>query len=199
MKPLKGFEDAKVIRGENTQLPKGGYIVQIKACEEISRTSKKGNAYTRYDFSFDVAEGEYKDHFANVYKNSKDENKKWRGVHNEFIPQEGSQYYEDNLSKFKTMIVNFEESNPGFHWDWDEKKLVNKYIGIIYREEEFKADDGNIKITTKPYIFLSVDSIRNGKYKVPPVKKLPENTTPATTDFASFLPVSDDDDELPFS
>ena len=198
MKQLNGYEGARVISGESTQLPKGGYVVQIKACEEVSG-SKNGNDYSYLAFSFDIAEGEFKDHFASVYKNSKDENKKWRGVRNEFIPQEGSQYYEDKLSRFKTMIANFEESNPGFHWDWDEKKLVNKYIGIIYREKEFKTTDGEIIIITEPYAFRSTDLIRNGKYKVPPVKKLPESTTPSTTDFASFLPVSDDDDELPFS
>ena len=124
--------------------------------------------------------------------------KKWRGTYNAFIPQEGTQFYDDNLIRFKTTMANFEESNPGFHWDWDEKKLVNKYIGIIYREKEFRTNDGEIITITEPCGFRSVDAIRNAKFKVPPIKKLPTSSAPTATNYASFVPVVDDDSELPF-
>ena len=130
MQRLVGFENAKVMTGESTQLPKGGYIVKIMDCQEISG-EKNGKRYSYLAFSFDVCEGEYKNHFTNLYTASTDENKKWRGVLNVFVPQEGDVYYEDNLSRFKTMTANFEESNKGYAWNWDEKTLKNKVIGII--------------------------------------------------------------------
>ncbi len=197
MKQLNGFDKAKTMNGGSTQLPKGGYVAQIKACEEITG-EKNGNSFSYLAFSFDIAEGEHKDHWTNVYKDSTDENKKWRGTHNAFIPQEGTDYYEDNLVRFKTMISNFEESNNDFHWGWDEKQLTNKYIGIVYREKEFKTNEGEVITITEPCGFRSVDCIRNGKYKVPQIKKLKGYEAPAASGFAGFIPVAEDDDDLPF-
>lgn len=197
MKQLNGFESAKVISGESTQIPKGGYIAQIKACEEVTGT-KNGKEFSYLAFSFDVADGEFKNHFANIYKASTDENKKWRGVRNEFIPKEGDQYYEQNISRFKTMISNFEESNNGFHWDWDESKLKDKYIGIIYREKEFKINDGEVIILTEPCGFRSVESIRNGKFKVPSIKRLQNSATSSGSGLTGFSVVEETDDDLPF-
>lgn len=176
MKKLNGFENAKIITGESKGLPKGGYVIKIQDCSEMTG-NKNGRDYTYLSFAFDVAEGEYTDHFKGVWQNSTDENKKWRGVHNVFIPQEGDQYYEDNLNRFKTMIANIEESNPGYHWDWNEKQLAGKYVGIIYREKEFLTNDGEMIIITEPCGFRSVQTIRDGKYKVPGVKKLKDAAT----------------------
>lgn len=188
MRKLAGFEKAKVITGERTQLPKGGYVVKIMDCREV-KGEKNGNEYSYLAFSFDIVEGDHKGHFENVYNASNDENKKWKGVHNLFIPQEGSTYYEDSMSRFKTTTVNFEESNEGYHWDWDEKKLKGKLIGIVYGEKEFETSDGDIIIITEPKYFTSVNKIRENKYKVPALKELKRSVAASQTySFSDFEP-----------
>ena len=195
MKQLANYENARIITGESTLLPAGGYIVKILDCIEVAINSK-GIDYDCLQFSFDVAEGEYKNHFKTVWENSTDQNKKWKGIFNVFIPQEDSQYYESNLNRFKTMIVNFEESNPGFNWTWDEKDLKNKIIGLIYREKEIPTERGEIITITEPCGFRSVDAIKNNNFKIPQ-KKLFKKDNTAINDL-SFTEMTDLEGDLPF-
>ena len=194
MQQLKGYETAKVITGGVPQLPKGGYIAKILDCKEESSTS----GYKWLAISFDISEGEHKGHFAEQYRANTNENKKWRGTYNAFIPDESSQYYEDNLNKFKTMISNIEESNPGYHWDWDETKLKGKLVGVIFGEKEFETESNGIIILTECRGLRSVDCIKNGKFKMPALKTLSgtSSVSAATSSQASFSAV--DDDDLPF-
>ena len=194
MQKLKGYENAKVMAGGVPQLPKGGYIAKILDCKEESSAS----GYTWLAFSFDIAEGEHKGHFAEQYRANANENKKWRGTYNAFIPDESSQYYEENLSKFKTMLANIEESNEGYHWDWDEAKLKGKMIGVIFGEKEFQTESGEVITLTECRGIRSVECIKNGKFKMPALKALnPASQTTSTkpSDFSAFL----DDDDLPFN
>lgn len=190
MKKLNGFEEAKVISSIG-QLPKGGYIAKILDCKEESSAS----GYNWLAFSFDITEGEYKDHFKQQYQANTNEEKKWRGTYNAFIPDENSQYYEQNLSRFKTMFANIEESNPGYHWDWDEKKLKGKAIGVLFREKEITANDGSIITITECCGLRSVQQIKDGKFKIPGLKKAQGSTTNSTAFVETAV---DDDDDLPF-
>lgn len=190
MKALKGYEKAKVISG-SVQLPKGGYIAKIMDCKEESK-----NGYTWLAFSFDIAEGEFKGHFAAQYRANTNEDKKWRGTYNAFIPDEGSQYYEDSLNRFKTMMANIEESNEGYHWDWDESKLKGKMCGVIFGEKEFETVNGDVIIVTECRGIRSVECIKEGKFKVPALKTLKGKTTPVQSSSVGYVEASDDD--LPF-
>lgn len=196
MKQLKGFETAKVITGGVPQLPKGGYVAKILDCKEESSAT----GYTWLAISFDIAEGEYKGHFAEQYKANTNENKKWRGTYNAFIPSEDSQYYDENLTKFKTMIANIEESNPGYHWDWDETKLKGKMVGVIFGEKEFETESNGIIILTECRGIRSVECVKNGKFKMPALKKLngTSSVSTPTTSSTSFAVIDDSDDDLPF-
>lgn len=195
MQQLKGFETAKVITGGVPQLPKGGYIAKILDCKEESK-----NGYSWLAISFDIAEGEHKGHFAEQYRANKSENKKWRGTYTAFIPDESSQYYEDNLNKFKTMIANIEESNPGYHWDWDETKLKGKLVGVIFGEKEFETESNGIIIITECRGLRSVECIKENKFKMPALKTLSgaPSVSSASSSAAPFTAVEDDDDDLPF-
>lgn len=195
MQQLKGFETAKVITGGVPQLPKGGYIAKILDCKEESK-----NGYSWLAISFDIAEGEHKGHFAEQYRANTSENKKWRGTYNAFIPDESSQYYKDNLNKFKTMIANIEESNPGYHWDWDETKLKGKLVGVIFGEKEFETENNGIIIITECRGLRSVECIKENKFKMPALKKLSGAPSVSTTSSSTSLDAMiDDDDDLPFN
>lgn len=193
MQQLKGFEKAKVITGGVPQLPKGGYIAKILDCKEESK-----NGYSWLAFSFDISEGEHKGHFAEQYRANTNENKRWRGTYNAFIPDEGSQYYEENLNKFKTMIANIEESNPGYHWDWDETKLKGKLIGVIFGEKEFMTEKGDVIIVTECRGIRSVDCIKNDKFKMPALKTLSGAPSVTKSNTSSLDSMLDGDDDLPF-
>ncbi len=187
MKQIKGYENARVISGGFPQLPKGGYVAEILDCKEESK-----NGHSWLAISFDICEGEHKEHFKEQYKANTNENKKWRGTYNAFIPDESSPYYEDNLNRFKTMITNIEESNSGFHWDWDESKLKGKRIGVVFGEKEFETSEGDVITITECRFIRSVESIRSGKFKVPNLKALNNDSRPVQT--AAFTVVEDDDD-----
>ena len=194
MQQLKGFETAKVITGGMPQLPKGGYIAKILDCKEESK-----NGYSWLAISFDISEGEHKGHFAEQYRANTNENKKWRGTYNAFIPDETSQYYEDNLNKFKTMIANIEESNPGYHWDWDETKLKGKTVGVLFGEKEFETETNGIIIITECRGLRSVECIKNGKFKMPALKTLSGAPSVQAAASSSLDTTIDDDDDLPFN
>lgn len=194
MQQLKGFEKAKVITGGVPQLPKGGYIAKILDCKE----EKSASGYSWLAFSFDISEGDYKGHFAEQYRANTNENKKWRGTYNAFIPEEGSQYYEENLTKFKTMIANIEESNPGYHWDWDESKLKGKTIGVIFGEKEFMTENNGVIILTECRGIRSVDCINQGKFKMPALKTLNGVVLTTKNTSSDAFSAVDDDDDLPF-
>ena len=194
MKQLKGFETAKVITGGVPQLPKGGYIAKILDCKEESSAT----GYNWLAISFDITEGEFKGHFAEQYRANTNENKKWRGTYNAFIPDESSQYYEENLNKFKTMIANIEESNPGYHWDWDETKLKGKTIGVLFGEKEFETESNGVIILTECRGIRSVDCIKNGKFKMPALKKLSGTPSVGSAASSTSFAAVDDDDDLPF-
>ena len=190
MKELKGYEKAKVLTGESSQLPVGGYIVKILSCKALNRSG-----YDCLEFSFDIVEGEHRNHYTDLYKASTDDNKRWKGVYSTLIPQEDSQYYEDNLTKFKTLMTNFEESNNGYHWDWDESKLKDKLIGVVYGEEEFKPQDKDETIMlSRPRFFTSIQAIKDGKFKIPKPKMLKKDSN---TDFLSEMKNASDEG-LPF-
>lgn len=194
MKQLKGYEGAKVITGGMPQLPKGGYIAKILDCKEESK-----NGYGWLAISFDISEGEHKGHFAEQYRANTNENKKWRGTYNAFIPDESSQYYEDNLNKFKTMISNIEESNPGYHWDWDETKLKGKIIGVIFGEKEFQPENGDLMILTECRGIRSTQCIKDGKFKMPALKTLNGAPSVQSASSTTLDKMVDDDDDLPFN
>ena len=169
------------------QLPIGGYVCQIVgAKEEVFDWGK------RLNIAFDVCEGEYKDIFKRDYDGNTNENKKWRGVFKLGIPKDdGSEQDAWAKKRFGNFVWALEESNPGYYWDWDEKKLKGKKIGFIFRNEEW-AVDGRSGWSTKAGGVDSIDNIRAGKYRMLPDKPLKNKPAPAVYD------VADNADDLPF-
>lgn len=196
MQKLNGYESAKVISSIG-QLPKGGYVAKILDCKEESK-----NGYSWLAISFDIYEGEYKDFFKQKYQADTNENKRWKGTYNAFVPDESSQYYQQNLDKFKTMMANIEESNPGFKWDWDESRLKGKFCGVLFGEKEFETTDNGVIILTECRGIRSVECVRNGKFKMPALKTLtgaaPAASYSDSQSSSSYSTASDDDDDLPF-
>ena len=68
-------------------------------------------------------------------------------------------------------IWRIEKSNEGFHWDWDEKKLIGKVIGINMQEDEY---NGN-RFTRIGRLEVAQD-VRSGIVGVMPPRKRQEQT-----------------------
>lgn len=182
MKKYNGYEQAEAFTGEYEKLEPGGYV-----CKILKVQAEEKDYGTLLRIAFDIAEGEYEGYYKRQFERRKESNPdaKWPGMYYQTVRQ-------DDLRYFKGFMTSVEASNSGFKWDWDERKLAGKLFGGLFGEEEFEGNDGNIHTSVKCRFVRSVDAIREGKFKVPDIKKL--NTSTSNN---NWVPV-DDDDELPF-
>lgn len=175
MKPIEGWENITE-SGEFRKLPAGIYGAKI--------TSVKDNAEEQYfEITCDIVKGDYKDYFKQqVAAGLKDGSKSIRS------------YKDKALPFFKGFITAVEKSNPGYHWDWDESKLVGKNVIAVFGDEEY-LKDGQVKVGTKLVEFRSLEAYKEGKITVPPLKKLQQEVPvePAVEE-VQLTP----DDDFPF-
>ena len=82
---------------------------------------------------------------------------------------------------FKGFTTAIENSNSGYTWDFDEKKLKGKIVGLVLGEEEFLNSSGNVRTRTYVSAVRSVDVIRGGKFEVPEIKRLDATKSTSAT------------------
>ena len=179
----------------NEPLPAGGYVAKILNAEVKEYTW--GEVLV---VSFDIAEGEYKDFFANQYKANTNEDKKWKGNFRITVPQESNAYFASQKRMFGNAIACIEESNAGYHWNWNEAELKSKMVGVLFRNYEYSVMQSNGTVnegwSTECCTLTTVDDIRNNKFKMPKDKPL-KNKPATTTNTADFTEI-DGSDDLPF-
>ena len=191
---IKQFGDYATTQAfsEGTALPKDGYV-----CKILNAQVKEGSKGQYIQIAYDIAEGPYTDYFKKLYDNKRDENKKWSTYFFLNIPKDdGSE--KDGWAKrtFKTFTNALEDSNEGYHFDWDETKFKGKLIGGLFHYEEYQRNDGKIGRATKMKNACSVQKIRSGDFKLPDDKTL----APTANTSDSFLNIPDGiDEELPFN
>lgn len=177
------------------QLPKGGYILRIMGAEVCE------NSMGQYvKISCDVNEGEYKDFYAKEYRAQQTEDKKWHCNYLLNVPKDdGTEQDGWTARRFKTVIEAIEESNSGYHFDWDERKFKGKLIGGLFNEREYEKNDGTVGRATNLAQLCAVEKIREGKFKIPADKVLKDKSQkPASNDDFMTLPEGADE-ELPFN
>lgn len=209
MKPIKGWDEAPAFTGEFRALPKDKYVCKIM--EVVEETVNGGNR--RIVIYYDIAEGPYKDYFSGLYKEAKKKDAsigmdKWQG-----------RYFQSNIETtglpwFKGIITSLERSNPGFKWNWDEKKLKGKVFGGLFRYEEYWGNDGKKHRSTKLTQIRNLDGLKDAE--LPEDSLIPENELPPSQkgtapaqqqlpfmgrpDADGFLNVPEGlDEELPFN
>lgn len=181
-----------------TPLPVGGYVCRIQGAKIREGDNANGH-WESLDIAFDIIEGEYSGFYRQDYDRQSQEDKRWRGVFKLFFPKgDGSRNDEYSASRFKDLACALEESNPGYHWDWDESKLKNKLIGIVFRNEEWEYN-GNTGWKAQPFKAYEVEAIRQNKFKLPKERALKgnSNTAAALPKFEDAVEIENDDD-LPF-
>lgn len=163
--------------------PAGPYICKITAVEDVD--SKE---YLKV--SYDIVEGDYKGY----YTKAREEHPDW-----EWFGAYVKSYKTKALPMFKRFCSAVTKSNDGYTFDGgaansDEKTLIGKKIGLMFREEEYYANDGNIKTRL---IISSEFPIANIKdQKTPSVKKIKEETA---TSADGFMKLENGADEIPFA
>ena len=185
MEKPQGYDEAQAF-GEFETLPAGGYKCLIK--KVVCEKSQNGKEYLK--LAIDIAEGEYKDFYKKKFDNDMREDKKWSGIWVLFTED-----YNPGTTnpKFKGLITSVEASNPNFKFDFkDEQGLVNKKVGIVFREEEFEGFVGQVHTSVKPFFAVSYDKAEDTK--IPNPKKL----APKGEAFDSFVTTASDNDDLPF-
>lgn len=183
---------------EGKKLPAGGYVCKIINVKE--QTSKAGN--DMLVLAFDIAEGEFTDYYKEAYDRNTSEDKKWRGNFYIMIPPEDADANNWKLRRLKTNISKFEDSNSGYHFDWEHpERLTGLKIGMLFNEQEYVADNGSNRFTTKPKSLELVETIRSGDFEVPAIDYLDSsanNTAPADNSFVD-IPDNADGEQVPFN
>lgn len=195
IKKFDGYDDIEIFEGGKA-LEVGGYILKIMNAkvEEYATCSI-------LKVAFDIAEGEFKDHFKERFERDKKQNAnaKWKGVFDVFIPKDdGSELDGYTKQAFKRFITSVEKSNNGFKWDWDETKLKGKLFGGIFGREEFQTDKGEFKFAVKCRWCNSVETIKNGDFKIPDDKLIKrDNNSTSDMDLSGYETILADGD-VPF-
>ena len=191
MKAFNGLEIKKSV-GASEPLPAGGYVAKI-----LNAKVETYDWGEKLCISFDIAEGEYKDFFSKQYKENTREDKKWKGNFRLTVPQESNQYFDSQKRTFGNAIWAIEESNPGYHWDWNEDALKGKMVGVLFRNFEYDID-GKQGWSTECCTFVSVEDVRTGNFKQPKDKPI-RNKTTSNAPASNFAVLNNDSlSDLPF-
>jgi hypothetical protein len=139
MKAFNGFK-AEANTKKTGPLPAGAYVAKIKGVK-IEGNEPDQQLVLRVD----VCEGPYTDYFLNRYKREKENSRyepRYKGDYKLRIPNEANtkaMYPESDLRRFNDAIFRIEQSNEGYTWDWDEKGLVGKVVGINMQASEYNG------------------------------------------------------------
>lgn len=164
--------------GEFKALKPGGYVLQIKAIRE--EMSKNNNPMLI--IAFDIAEGEFKNYYGDLFAKDTAADKKWPngGIHRVMLPKDdGSEEDNKKMSKLKGLVSDLAESNRNYNPNeyWNTEQMKGKLIGGLFRREEYENQKGERKWTTKLAWPCSTVKIKNGDFEVPEEKPLPEKDT----------------------
>jgi len=191
MKQFKGYERKEQVEWE--ALPKGAYVIKILNVKEEDNKNSSG---THLKIAFDVAEGEYAGFYKKAFEADTREDKKWNNDAILYIgvPEDNSpQWSIDNFNKFMTAV---EDSNEGYHWNWDENTLKDKLVGAKFCNEQSKYD-GKIYDHTKAKWFIAAQKIRDGKFGKLPSDKLISSGNTGATDFVNVAGTVEEE-EIPW-
>lgn len=182
---LKGYDEVSESNGGDYQkLPAGGYVCRIINVELGERNNR-----LQIRAAIDIAEGDYTGYFARQGRD------KWSksAIFTRYVYDESGRRI---TSALKSLLANIERSNAGFVLEdlsrFNEQSLVGKLCGFTFGEREYEYD-GKICTTTEVKFPTTVDKIRSGDFKVPPIQPLEAAYPPPSKSNDDF-----DDIPLPF-
>ncbi len=175
MKKINNWENIQ----ESTtfkRLKSSGYICKILKVED-----HPDKEYLK--IYFDVNGGEDKGYFKSQFEKDTRKERKWPNA-GTFIRS----YKDSAASMFKGFINAIEKSNKGYQWNFDEKTLVNKVVGLIIADEQYQNQKGQVRVRNYVAAVRSIETIEKGEYEIPALKEL---TTTKTTTAPTNDPIPD--------
>lgn len=159
------YDEIEVNEMDYTPIELGGHKCIIKKVEQYtSQISGKKSLKVEIDTDSTDKQPNY---YQTQYDNNTNSDKKWPNGAVKYVSlgQEETQ-----IRMLKAFITAVENSNSNFTFDWDkdESQLVGKKIGGVFGYEEYQANDGTVKKTTKCINFRSIDKIKD--VAIPKVK-----------------------------
>ena len=168
----------------------GAYICKITKIENVplDAATDKGD-YLRIWYDIDAGE------FKGYYTEMRDNHPEW-----DWAGRYIRSYKPTALGMFKRFCNAVSRSNNGYVFDAgdinnDEQTLVGKRVGIVFQEEEYESNTGEIKTRLKVNKEFEISKL--DEQRVPDPIKLPRKTMadPAANVFVAV----GTDDELPFA
>lgn len=186
-KPM-GYDDVEAREGVvSKSLPAGNYECVIVG----AKVKKSQSGKEMLVLALDIDAGEYKGYWRDKFDQKRKYNSKAK------FPCVYRQLTEGNHTAFfKGLIKAIEESNKGFKFDFDESKLQNKKLGVMFGEEEFRGRDGDILTSCKPMYVCSLKSLNDKPVLAP--KKLKQDTGASATGFIDMSGEEISEETLPF-
>lgn len=166
MKRIENWENIQESTSSKRLAP-NGYIVKILKVEDHPEKE-----YLK--IYFDIVKGDDKGYFKKQYDGDTRKERKWPNA-GTFIRS----YKDSAASMFKGFTNAVEKSNKGYQWNFDEKTLVNKVVGLIIADEQYQNQKGQVRVRNYVAAVRSVETIEKGEYEIPALKEL--TTTKATT------------------
>ena len=195
MKAYDGFK-SEASGGAYPMLPAGAYVAAIKNVK-IDGAEPDQQLVLRLD----IIEGDWAGYYTRRYEHDSQSGgqyeAKYKGDLRIQIPNPDNtkrSHPEWDIRTFNNMVWCVEQSNKGYKWNWDEKGLKGKIVGINVRDGVY---NGNAY--TQIGKLESAEDVRSGLVK--PMKPKSDGSgqaasTQSASDPSGFTPV--DTDELPF-
>lgn len=167
---MKRPEDWDQVRSyENRkQLPPGGYVCEVKKCEEVISSTGK----PMVKVALEIAEGEYKGYFMDELEHAKQfkSDAKW--------PYQGTKWIltqddEGNTNRLlKGFVTSIEAENVKVSWDDNFGRSVQgAQLGVVFGNVESEYN-GIVFWRAEPKFFCSCEDIRTNNYNIPKDKPL---------------------------
>jgi len=184
MKQIENFRNITSVN-KYVNITPGGYICRITGIKDYEQKEY-------LEIEYDIAEGENRGYYLNLFQ-------KFNFWGARFIRS----YKQTAIQYFKAFIDAVEASNKEYYFNFDERTLIGKYVGIVLGEEEYKNNNGEIKKRLYVHNIKTVKEIKEGKFKVPDFKyyegNVNKNSNQNTSGYYDYDKEYDDDDsDLPF-
>ena len=195
MKPYDGYKSERTVGAAFGQLPAGAYVGKITSVKIEGQEPDQTLAV-----AVDVTEGEHAGYFSRRLKHDQENSTgkyevKYKGVYRLRIPNSANtkaKYPDSDKRRFNELIWCVETSNPGYHWDWNEKSLIGRAIGFSMQEDEYNGNQ--FTRIGRPEV---VDDVRNGNVKpMRPRKPRQDSEASARADIPSGF--TEVETEIPF-
>ena len=191
MRKISNWDEIKntdeVVKFNN--LEPGAYVCKILKVEDV-----EDKEYLK--MAFDIAEGDFKGYFKDLFDNDSRDDKKWSNS--------GILYrsYQKSAERFfASFITAIEKSNDGYKWNWDEQSLKNKVFVGNFREEEY-ISDGELKSSIKIGEVRSLEAMKDNRIKPLEPKKVSKEVLRSygllDNETVIMKKQQDMDDDLPF-